>query len=555
MSQSLSNIVFLGPQGSYTHSALSAQYSCTDSKGLDSIARVFDAVVEGSALYGCIPLENMLEGPVAETFDSLLAHRNKVTLVDSFTASIDHCLGALSKDASVVNTIYSHSQALRQCASFLDTNYPKARRISCPSTAAAAARVAVDNDPQAAAIASEKTLINNGLELLNKSINNVAGNKTRFAIIAAADAKTPWSKTQALTNYTTSIAMDPGRDRQGILQEMLQVISVEHHCNITSIHSRPDQRGGFVFFLDIEGHSSQPHVQGALDGLESFCRDTTGQTARLSCFGSYRSEPFHSLPFAKIGIIGAKGAMGSWFSNFFKTLGLETIECDLDSDTSLEEVVSNSEVVIISTPMSEVTNISKKLAKLVSAGQLIVENASIKSSSVPVLEDVLPDTVELLGIHTMFGQSINSLRDQNIIITKTKSSGKKAQAFEDLLYKQGARLFEASIEEHDKASASLQALIHLLLISTAGVLEDEWGEAKNLESFTTPNARPLLTAMARVLRQSDSLLHDMQLLNPQSENIRHKILSELCKHVFSIDQGDMRTLDATLRRARKFFEN
>ena len=155
----------------------------------------------------------------------------------------------------------------------------------------------------------------------------------------------------------------------------------------------------------------------------------------------------------------------------------------------------------------------------------------------------------------MFGESVNSIRDQNIIITKTKSSGEKAQAFEDLLYKQGARLYAASIAEHDKASASLQALIHLLLISTAGVLEDEWGSAKNLESFTTPNARPLLAAMARVLRQSDSLLHDMQLLNPQSENIRHKILSELCKQVFAIDQGDTKTLDATLARARKFFES
>lgn len=550
----LNHVVYLGPEGSYTHAALSAQYTCSKAHDAQSISGVFDLVASGDALYGCIPLENMLEGPVAETFDALLSQRGEIVLLDSFTYEINHCIGTLAESATQVETIYSHAQALRQCASYLDATYPKARRIACPSTAAAAKRIAVDKEITAAAIASVETLEANGLNILGRSIANTARNKTRFALIAKKATANTWPSPTANYNHTTSIALDPGRDRQGILHEILQVISVAHGCNITSIHSRPDQRGGFVFFLDIEGHQNSAQVSGALDGLENYCRDTTGSTATLTSFGTYRVDPFHSRPFERIGIIGNQGAMGKWFTKFFSSLNLETIGCDLRSSSSLEQVVAQSDVLVVSVPMSEISSLSKELTPLVRPGQLVIENTSIKSSSLPILADALPEEVELLGIHTMFGATASSIRDQNVIITKTKSSALKAQAFEDLLYQQGARINAASITEHDKASAGLQALLHLLLISTAGVLEEQWGQAKNLEPFTTPNSRPILLAMSRVLRQSDSLIHDMQLLNPQSEQIRHKILSELCKQVFAIDRQETSQLDETLNRARKFFE-
>jgi prephenate dehydratase len=555
MSIELDRVAFLGPDGSYTALALTRSYKVRNAVSCSSISQVLESVRSGTVPWGFVPLENMLQGPVSETIDLLSRYHADLCIVDSALLTIDHCLAApAATTLADIKEVLSHEQALQQCAEFLDREVPQARRTATSSTALAAELVAAQTAPYRAAICSRSTVAAFGLLPLVEDIAAATNNKTRFALVgkkSAVGSVTPSSTQQR--PWITAIALDPGRDRQGILHEVLHIISVEHRCNLVSIHSRPDQRGGFVFYLDLEGAESEPQVANALAALRRYCRDVTSQTAALLHFGSFPCEPFHAPAFKRIAILGSDGVMGRWFTEFFKRTGFEVAGYDRLASHSLSDVVNSSDVLLLSVPMSEMSAVASELATLVRPGQLIVENASIKNTSLPLLAAALPAGTELLGMHTMFGGAIESLREQNIIFTKVESSSTKAKAFEDLFYKQGAFLSYLSSDEHDKVAAALQAVMHSMLISLAGVLEQHWDSVDQLRAFTTPNSRPVLEAIERVVQQSDSLVADMQLLNPQSEKLRHEFLEQIVRLVFSLDHSDRDVLESMLSRAREFF--
>ena len=113
--------------------------------------------------YAMVPLVNSTQGMVIETYDQLRSERvpRDFSIKGDTTIKIEHCLvvsrsemdGISSDDASThpvttatrgedilksVNVVYSHEQALAQCAGWLNRNLPNAKRVAVSSTAAAA---------------------------------------------------------------------------------------------------------------------------------------------------------------------------------------------------------------------------------------------------------------------------------------------------------------------------------------------------------------------------------------------------------------------------------
>ncbi|HQH27906.1 MAG TPA: prephenate dehydrogenase/arogenate dehydrogenase family protein, partial [Oligoflexia bacterium] len=472
-------IAFFGPRGSNTELALIEHLAPKQSTACHSIAEVFVKVAAGEVQWGFVPLENILQGPVAETLDLLLEYRDQVHISRGYLSEIIHCIGVLPANdphsvcKQKIAQVYSHEQALRQCAKHLLKHYPDAELCPSPSTAAAVSFVKDKQLYDAAVIAPYSTLTANGFEILAENISDLTGNKTRFALLGRGSAAELESEIpqpaaqggQGDTQFTTSIVIDPGRDRQGILYEILEVISVKHRVNLSSIHSRPDSRGGFVFHLDLEGHISEEPIKDCLNALRQYCLDHTGQTAEIIICGSYPRTKFHSLPFNTVGIVGGGGAMGKWFNRFLSGAGLEVLVSEKSTGLSLKDLAQEADVILLSVPMSQAAAVGRELCPHLRPNQLLVENCSIKSCVLPLLLELCPKEVEVLGIHTMFGGDLPSLRGENVIITKTERSRKRAQAFEDLLYKYGAKTTYASIEEHDKRVAFLQALIHFTALS------------------------------------------------------------------------------------------
>lgn len=97
--------------------------------------------------------------------------------------------------------------------------------------------------------------------MLARSIQDGEGNTTRFVLVAREDEK-PSGRDR------TSIAFTLDRDRPGGLHEVLGEFA-KRQINLSKIESRPNKQalGHYVFFIDFEGHRSEPQGAEAIAGV------------------------------------------------------------------------------------------------------------------------------------------------------------------------------------------------------------------------------------------------------------------------------------------------
>ncbi len=99
------------------------------------------------------------------------------------------------------------------------------------------------------------------MEVLARGIGNPPQNKTKFAVLG--------ERYHAPTGTdATSFVIYPHRDRIGLLEDILHLISRESGLNLSSIHSRPDTKGGFRFYIEVEGHVEDGTVAQCLAAME-----------------------------------------------------------------------------------------------------------------------------------------------------------------------------------------------------------------------------------------------------------------------------------------------
>jgi len=251
-------VAFLGPPATFSHMAC-IQHFGNSVRMLpeNTIQDVFEAVEREKTDYGVVPVENSTEGPVSLTLDSFIP--SEVKICAEIMTRISHDLLSLSGVAGEVQKIYSHPQALSQCREWLRKNFPRVRLEETASTAKAAKLAS--EDPQAAAIASSLAAPLYGLKAVASQIEDHLNNGTRFLVLGRHGAgRTGRDKISVLFIIPHA---------PGTLFRVLQVF-YEKGINLTKIESRPNKGKPweYVFFIDFEGHATDPHVAQALDQVK-----------------------------------------------------------------------------------------------------------------------------------------------------------------------------------------------------------------------------------------------------------------------------------------------
>ena len=255
-------IAYLGPEGTYSEQAALEHADQARLIPFASIPAAVRAVEEGAADQAVVPLENSLEGVVTPTAD-LLIHHTPLKISKEIVLPIHHCLlvqpGVARRDVRVV---YSHPQALAQCRGYLERHLPQAEPLASLSTASAV-REMQRSDRRAAAISSLRAAGLFDATVVDRSIEDVRSNKTRFVVLAASDPP-PTGRDK------TSICFDFSEDAAGLLHGALDELA-SRNISMTRVESRPDRRslGRYIFLIDIEGHREDPLVQGALAGIQA----------------------------------------------------------------------------------------------------------------------------------------------------------------------------------------------------------------------------------------------------------------------------------------------
>jgi chorismate mutase/prephenate dehydratase len=262
-------VSYLGPEATFAHAAALRRFgSSVVCSPAESVAGVFREVEKGNADFGVVPIENSLEGAVTYTLDMLLD--SSLTICSEIFLPVSHCLLSNSR-LSAIRTIYSHPQVFGQCRRFLRERFPQAALVPAASTAQAARTAA--GEKGAAALAGPLAAAVYKLKILRERIEDSAANITRFLVIGTVPPRA------GRANRTSLAFALP--HRSGSLHDAL-VPFKRRAINLTKIESRPSKKmpWEYYFFVDLEGHASDPRVKAALSELK-------GRVLFLKVLGSY----------------------------------------------------------------------------------------------------------------------------------------------------------------------------------------------------------------------------------------------------------------------------
>jgi prephenate dehydratase len=194
-----------------------------------------------------------------------------VAIVGEIVHRIRHCLIAREPlELSEIETVVSHPQATAQCARFVRTRLPQARVLAGSSTAEAV-RMVAEHDGPWAALGNRLAAERYRCQVLRAGVEDVSDNETRFVWLAPVGAPPggPGRGEPLIGPWKTAIVFwGVGAEAPGWLVKCLAEFA-DRDVNLTRIESRPRKQGlgRYMFFLDIEGRDTEPHVADALNGL------------------------------------------------------------------------------------------------------------------------------------------------------------------------------------------------------------------------------------------------------------------------------------------------
>jgi len=258
-------IGYLGPAGTFTEQALCgepdlAQYEL---RPTGSIVEVLRAAERGDVDYGFAAIENMIEGSVNATLDTLAFESERLLIQREVVINVNlNLLVQPGVQLADIEHVRSYPIAYAQCRRYLADHLAAAAIEATNSTADAARELAETGRRDTAAIAPARSAEVYGLEILAADIEDHPENQTRFVLVGSDGITAPSGHDK------TSILIYQRKDAPGSLVGILQEFAARS-ISLTRLESRPTRQGlgDYCFLVDCEGHITDEVVGDALRNI------------------------------------------------------------------------------------------------------------------------------------------------------------------------------------------------------------------------------------------------------------------------------------------------
>jgi prephenate dehydratase len=267
-------VAFQGEKGSYSHQACEKYFGERIAvKPCRTLRDVFRTVETRKAAFGIVPVENSYEGNINETHDLLAL--TPLNVRGEVQVRVRHCLIAgPGANLSRIRTVYSHPQALAQCAKYLRAH--KLEGIPYYDTAGSVKLVKSMRSSKLAAIASRRAAQLYDMQVVSEGVEDSGANYTRFFVLGG--------KTMSPTGDDKTSVIFGVEHKPGSLYGALRALS-SRRINLTKIESRPVKNTPwqYNFFADFQGHVEDQVCREALKSLRA-------KSTFVKVLGSYPRE-------------------------------------------------------------------------------------------------------------------------------------------------------------------------------------------------------------------------------------------------------------------------
>lgn len=251
-----------GVEGAYSQIACEKLFAMPNIMYFNSFEGVFAAIDQGLCRYGVLPIENSTAGSVNKIYDLMIKY--DFSIVRSTRIKVDHNLLA-KKGVKLgdIKEIFSHEQAISQCAEFLK-KLTDVKVTACENTAMAAKMVAESERSDVAALSSRTCAELYDLACIEEAVQDKGNNHTRFICIS--------KKLEIYPGADKTSIMIMTDHKPGALYKLLSRFYALG-INLTKLESRPlpDRDFEFMFYFDLETSVYSPEFITLIGELESSC--------------------------------------------------------------------------------------------------------------------------------------------------------------------------------------------------------------------------------------------------------------------------------------------
>nr|WP_292843902.1 prephenate dehydrogenase [Methanobrevibacter sp.] len=251
-----------------------------------------------------------------------------------------------------------------------------------------------------------------------------------------------------------------------------------------------------------------------------------------------------------VGIIGGSDGLGKTLIYYFRDefevyitardhkkgravadeLGVNYIE----SNAGLANI---SDILIISVPIQHTCDVIREVAPFIKSGSVMIDVTSVKEGPAKTMSEVLPDSVEYIPTHPVFGPRTTELDNQVIVLTADKK-GKWYDKVYKYLESKNMRIIETSAEKHDFMMSIVQVLTHFSFISTASAIEKLKVDISETEDYESPIYNLMIDMIARIVSQNPYLTYNIQAMNKNGPKIRNTFADAVLELRDVINNGD-----------------
>lgn len=182
--------------------------------------------------------------------------------------------------------------------------------------------------------------------------------------------------------------------------------------------------------------------------------------------------------------------------------------------------VASKPTVLLCVPISQIKSTCLTIRPFLSPGQLIADTCSVKERPLQEMARTLPQFVEILGTHPLFGPDSARAGVQGLSIVLCPLRCRQVAKIEQYLRRRGLEVIVATPSEHDREMAKTQAMFHFL---ARGVAQTGIRAGR----LSTPGPTRLFEDFKDAQNDSLQLFTDLQTRNRYASAVRKKLLKSL----------------------------
>ncbi|MFC3628947.1 prephenate dehydrogenase/arogenate dehydrogenase family protein [Paracoccus angustae] len=180
---------------------------------------------------------------------------------------------------------------------------------------------------------------------------------------------------------------------------------------------------------------------------------------------------------------------------------------------------ARADIVVLAVPLPHLEGVLRAIAPHLRAGAVVIDVASVKVEPARLMLDLLPDHVEIVASHPLFGPASAAGGLEGHGIAWSPLRGRAHRLLAAFLRARGLQVIPTTPDQHDRDMAVVQGLTHLIArsLSRLGPLP---------QRLATPSFTLLAAAAAMVQDDSPELLATILRANPHAAAVRQRFLAE-----------------------------